>query len=337
MKLLVFYILLLFSGISFAQDSLFIKYHRFIENELAACRKSKNQLYFLDSLITLASNEKMPSKGNGERFFKLQHEKLIIYHINAGWVCRFRGDFDQALKYYDRGENYIDSLKKYELYGHELDNAIKAYYHAYEYLCFDTYREDTSLFYAWDCARFFPELNEEVIDTDTAINTEHADSSSIPSVPPVNHYGKIYLDDTLRFDHQFTLDSTSAAYFKSIKRSLLSHLSYKSFPEGMRALKYDQADTIILEINIQNDLTTIKRECKVVYANCHSIIRDYYLHLFSSMQFAPVLFPGNSVKFYVPIVIKPEIPNNYNKMDRIIISDDHYLIEYEKIKPITLD
>lgn len=342
MRYLVASILLFFGSMLLAQDSLIIRDHRFLEDELMAARYSKNQLTFLDSLIVLTQNERPPYKGSGERFFKLQHEKLVILHIDAGWLCRLRGNFDQAYIYLSAGERYLDSLKSYNMYSDELKNTISIYNNIQKQICFNTYQKDTTLFYAWDCAKFFPELSEEESKTDSIAELDTIDTIPGSSAPMVSHYGEIYLNDTLRFDHRFVLDSISANYFNRIKHSLLSNLSYNSFPEGMRLLEYNQPDTIIIEVKMYSDTHKRIKECSIAYANCHNMIRDYYLSWFSTMGFgmklssgeSPYLFWGHTVRFYIPIVIKPEYPDNYNKMDKISINDDHYLIEYEKLKPL---
>lgn len=174
------------------------------------------------------------------------------------------------------------------------------------------------------------------------IYTNCTDTVSIPATPIANHFGKIYLNDTLRFNNRFVIDSISGDFFNRTKQSILSKLSYKSFPEGMKLLNYDRTDTLIIEVKLYYDTNKISRECNIAYSNCHDLIRDHYLSLFSTMEFglelsygeSPFLFRGASICFYIPIVIKPEVPNNYNRMDRISIQDDHYLIEYEKRRPL---
>lgn len=345
MKYLLTSILLFLGSLLFGQDSLIISSHPVLNDEFQICRQSKNQLLFLDSLIAKTQNEKPPSKGNGERYFRIKNEKLVILHIDAGWICRLRGNYNEAHLYLSKGEQYLDSLKLYEMYSDELKNTISTYNNIQKQICYDTYQKDTTIFYSWDCARFFPELSGEIIKADSIKEISAVDSTLNPSPPDISHYGKIYLNDTLRFDNRYVLDSISRTYFKRIEGSIKSNLGYKSFPEGMRHLAYNQSDTIVIEINIYFDTNTVSKTCNIVYSNCHELIRDYYLFYCNSVNFgldlnygeSPYMFRGKQIKFYVPLVIKPEIPNNFNRMDRFYVNDDHYSIEYEKTKPIKLN
>ncbi len=149
MKYLIASISLLFGSLLFAQDSLIISSHRVLNDEFTVCKNSKNQLEFLDSLITRVINERPPSKGVNKEFYKRQNEKLAILNIDAGWISRHRGNFNLAHTYFYKSAGYLDTLKKYDLYDNYIQNTIGAYNNLQRELCYQTYKADTAIFYAW--------------------------------------------------------------------------------------------------------------------------------------------------------------------------------------------
>ena len=334
MKCIVVCISLLFGPLLFAQDSLAIRGHRFLNDELTACKYSRNQLTFLDSLILLTENEHPPYKGSREQFFKIKNEKLVILHIDAGWLCRLRGNFDQARVYLSNGERFLDSLKSNGHYSDELKNTISAYYNIQKEICYQTYQKDTSTFFAWDCAKFFPELNE---DPTNRSDTLLSDSTNTTTSYQKSYFGQFYMNDSLRIKGQFICDSIGVAYFNSIQHSLLNELKHNPLPQLLLEMMANQPfrqDTLIIKLNLENKTNKILRESSIAFSTRPQVVFKYYLSLFNTINYPNI---PEEVSFYIPIILRPESPNNYNKIHRIVIDDGYFLIEYELSKPIELD
>jgi len=332
MKYLIVFISLLIGSKLFAQDSLIISRHHFLNDEFQTCRHSKNQLLFLDTLIDKTQNDQPPYKGNGERFFKIKNEKLVILHINAGWICRLRGNYNEAHIYLSKGEQYLDSLKSYDLYSEEFKNTIGAYNNMQKQICYDTYQKDTAIFYSWNCARFFPELNEEPV---TVNDTLASDSTN--KLHHENQFGKFYLNDSLRIKRQFICDSIGVAYFNSIQHVLLNELRHNPLPQLLLEIMANQPfrqDTLIIKLHLENRTNKIQRESSIAFSTRSQGVFKYYLSLFNSINYPNI---PEEVSFYIPIILRPESPNNHNKMHRIVIDDSYFLIEYETPKPIETD
>lgn len=329
MKYLIVSISLLFGSVLFAQDSLIISSHRFLNDEFNASKNSKNQLMFLDSLILLTINEAPPSKGNGERFYRIQNEKLVILHIDAGWICRLRGKYNEAHIYLSKGEQYLDSLKTYNLYSDEFKNTIGAYNNMQKQICYDTYQKDTTIFYSWDCAKFFPELNEDPL---TVNDTLASDSTN--KLHSESHFGNFYLNDSLRIKPQFICDSRGITYFNSIQHILLNELRHNPLPQLLLEIMVNQAfsqDTLIIRLHLENRTNKILRESSIAFSTRSQDVFKYYLSFINSINYPNI---PEEVSFYIPIILRPESPNNYNKMHRVVIDDGYFLIEYETPKPV---
>lgn len=332
MKYLIVSISLLFSSLLFAQDSLIISSHRFLNDEFNACKNSKNQLMFLDSLILLTINETPPSKGNGERFYRIQNEKLVILHIDAGWICRLRGKYNEAHIYLSKGEQYLDSLKSYNLYSDEFKNTIGAYNNMQKQICYDTYQKDTTIFYSWDCAKFFPELNEDPLTVNDTLASDSTNKLHYES-----HFGKFYLNDSLRIKPQFICDSSGITYFNSIQHILLNELRYNQLPQLLLEIMVNQPfrqDTLIIRLHLENRTNKILRESSIAFSTRSQDVFKYYLSLINSINYPNI---PEEVSFYIPIILRLESPNNYNKMHRVVIDDGYFLIEYETPKPVETD
>ena len=334
MKCIVVCISLLFGPLLFAQDSLIISSHPLLNSELTACKYSRNQLTFLDSLILLTENEHPPYKGSSERFFKIKNEKLVILHIDAGWLCRLRGNFDQAHVYLSNGERFLDSLKSNGHYSDELKNTIGAYNNIQKEICYQTYQNDTSTFFAWDCAKFFPELNE---DPTNGLDTLLSISTDTTTNHQESYYGQFYMNDSLRIKGQFICDSIGVSYFNSIQHSLLNELKYNALPQLLLEMMANQPfrqDTLIIKVNLENKTNKILKESSIAFSTRPQGVFNYYLSFFNAINYPNI---PEQVSFYIPIILRPESPNNYNKMHRIVIDDAYFLIEYELSKPIETD
>lgn len=331
MKHVLTFIFLFFGFVLIAQDSLIISSHRFLYKELIACGHSKNQLLFLDSLILRTQHERPPSKGSGQRFFKIQNEKLVILHIDAGWLCRLRCDFKLAHEYLDKGKGYLDSLKKYGLYDDELKNTMDAYNYMQKEICYQTYRKDTTLFFAWDCATFFPELNEYPVITSDTLSS---DSTNRINDHQKEDFGTFYLNDSLRIKKQFTSDSAGVAYFNSIRFNLLNELRHSTIPELLLEMMVNQPfrqDTLILKLSLECYSDKILKESSLAFSTVQPAISRYYLTFFSNIKYHNV---PEKVSFFIPIILRPESPNNYNEMHRVVMDDGYFLIEYKRPNPI---
>ena len=327
MKYLYIYSLLLFGGTLFAQDSLIISSHQFANDQLTACKKSKNQLLFLDSLILITSNgsERAPGKMTSKRFFSIQNEKLLIYHMNAGWVCRLRGDFYQALNYFDTGRSYLDSLD-----ADDLENYLQVYNYYLQNICYEAYRENPSTFNSRDCAFLFPEWNEE-----SFVNSESDSIIQTKSLAP-GDIGKFYIGDSLKIVNRFKSGYSSIKYFNQSKNHFLYEIQKNPTSQLFRESVWpkNRQDTVIIMVSLQNSTSTISKEVTIVYSSIQPFHSKHYLSLFSNISYknAP-----EAVSFYVPVILKPESPNNYNKMEKVEISDGYFLIEYETPRPIQPD
>ena len=267
-----------------------------------------------------------------ENHFKF-YKKLVIQHINAGWVSFLRGNLDQSIKYINDAEVYTDPLSV--IYKTDLDAAeiVGAFHNIQVEICYQIYHKDTSIFSNSSCAYFFPELNQE----ENYIHTNQiAKKSNNPVDKTSGFFGDYYLNDTLRFNSQFVSDSLSINYFKKTKEQFLTRLSYKSFLEIFRetGLINDNEDTLIIRIDLYNKANTAFRECVAVYTSCSEFGSTHYLNLFINMELP---FSRYDISFFIPIILKPEKRNNWNKMDRITPNNDHCLIEYEQLKPTKLD
>lgn len=330
MKHITFLLFYITTSSCFAQDTLLISSYPLTDKEMSCCKGVKNQLNCLDSLIQ--NNQKatkISGKVNHEKVYFDRFRKLVVYTYNAGFISSRRGNIEQAFIYFNLTEKYLDTLKQNNKINDFKDFDKAVYYQKLD-VCGQTYFKDTSLFNQCNCAQFFPELTVEDEKTDTISQIERIS-------PKLNNgrnlFGEFYWNDTLRFNNYFVSDSVSIAYFNQTKNQILHNLRQKQiYFEMFREPDFNlKMDTIIIKVSINNVPGSYERKCEVVHSS-FQLLSDYFLALFGTMEFP---YSKNSISFYIPLVITPKKPSNYNKMDKIIIDDDHILIEYEKVKPIS--
>jgi hypothetical protein len=335
MKFILFLQFLVF-GVTFghAQDSILITNHYAVVEEIQCCRHVTNQLECIDSLIELSRETKRSNKDYESQFFK-QQKALVIYNINAGGINKLRGNHLEAKSRFRIAKKYADSLKRWTSHYQDVERIFATLSEKEREWCFRMYRMDTVAFYACDCAKFFPELNDsaEVINEASTV----VPPTTVTAIPKL--FGTFYLNDSLRFDPRFISDKTSTAYFKKNQSQILSNLSKQAFSEIMREMSTtgdkngNQLDSLIIKVDLSNKENQLIKKCSVVYTNSERFISEYYLHLFMNMDF-PVT--RETVSFYIPIVIKRVESDVYYNLDRTILENDHYLIEYEKLRRISL-
>ena len=319
-------------NLGFTQDSLLITNHYAIYEEIECCKRSKNQLKCIHSLI--AANQMLKRSGNPAHQFIKQRKAFVIYHINAGGIYRRRGNYSEAETQFKIAEKYADSLKNWTKNNQDIEQIMATLQYSKEQWCFDLYTSDSIAFYTCDCAKFFPELNEKDSVTE---EIEHWDtlkmSPTLVRTVPVNLYGKFYLNDTLRIDPRFVCDSLSINYFNKNQSHILANLANYPFSEIMREMsaKTDKPDTVIIRIELTREENQITKKCSTVYSTCPEYLSDWYLYFFSNHSFN---YPYESISFYVPIVLKSKEPDLYFNLNQISLGDDHYLIEIEKISPL---
>ncbi len=316
----------------FAQDTLLIRDDMFVMDEQQRCIGVENQLDCVDSLIVLWINKSdFTGKANENRQY-YRFRKLSIYHINAGYIQHRRGNKEEAFRYYNLAENYLDTLSRYG----SLTGRVQGYRTTIDVLrermCAEIYFTDTALFQQQHCARYFPELSTEAEKESDTLRVS-AQNHPVERVKR-KRLDAFYSNDTLLFNPKMVNDSISIHYFNTHKRRILSNLIHNPLHEGMRVLEYEKTDTLFLKITLNNEDRKMSRECVVLYANAHEIVIGHYLSLFTRMDFP---YHKGNITLYIPIVIRPEKPNNYNKMEKTVVNGDHFLIEYEKLKPIPLD
>ena len=327
MKYIIFYISLFYTGAVFAQDSLVISSYQYANAQLIACKKSKDKLLFLDSLIIITNNgsDRPGGKITKTRLSSIQNEKLLIYYLNAGWICRLRGDYNQALSYFDSGHTYLESLEDDDLKGW-----IRAYSYYQQNTCYQAYLKDTTTYNKWDCVSLFPEWNEE------PVTHSKSDSTVQKKLPFQANLDKFYVGDSLKVMTRFKSNSSGIKYFNQIKSNLLYEVQKNPVSQIFRETirPQDRQDTVIIQVNLQNSVNTISKQLSIVYSSIKPFDSKHYLSIFSNIPFVNV---PESVSFYIHIILKHESPNNYNKMEKVVISDGYFLIEYETPKPIETD
>lgn len=331
----VFFLLIQLLGAyySIAQDSLWITGHYSVRDEIECCKTAKNQLKCIDSLIEL-NGQKSPSGKNAEAQLFKQQRAFVIYHINAGGIYQRRGNYSEAKIEFSIAETYADSLRKWTKNNQDIEQILSTLQYEKKQWCFDLYRSDLVAFYAYDCAKFFPELNEK---DSIAEEIEPADTiqlnPTLVRAKLVNHYGNFYLNDTLRIAHQFVCDSASANYFKKYQSHMLTNLASYPFSEIMldMSANINNADTLVIKVELIREKNQITKKCSTVYSSCPEYLSDWYLYFFSNLDFN---YPRESFTFYVPIVVKAIEPDVYFNLNRVTLADDHYLIEIEKIVPL---
>ena len=118
---------------------------------------------------------------------------------------------------------------------------------------------------------------------------------------------------------------------------MLNELKYRPVPKLFLEMGISQPfkqDTLILKVEINFSPDKFKKEISVAYSTLEDYHNKYYLKQLSEFKYTDI---PTEVSFYIPIILRPETPNNYNKMHRVVINDGCFLIEYETPKPIMPD
>lgn len=321
-------ILFLINTSCFAQDSIPFFSHYLIDKEITCCRRVKNQLHCLDSLIQV--NLKMPghSDKNYQKVYLDRFRKLFLYYVNAGFVSGYRGDIVQSFIYFDLSEQCLDTLKK-KGKTDEFEDFQNIIRHQKTEFCAKTYFKDTILFNQCYCAQFFPENKDESV-IDTVISPHKK------QVPPVKYpnWGELYTHDTLRINKHFVSNSASIIYFKTLQPLLLTKLLQNPYYFEMIGdpSLHIIRDTIIYKLSANYKKGKYERTCELVFTSSkHPEKFDNLLLLLSNLE-----FPGfiKDLEIYIPIVVTTE---NSTQTNNAGIYDDHFLIEAIKLKPIKLN
>lgn len=318
-------ILILINVHGLAQDTLpnFV-YQHLIEKEINCCRGEKDQLKCVDSLIQInLSSATNSEKSNAQKSDLDRLRKLSIYHFTAASMIGLRGNLEESFIYFERTQRFLDTLSQNGK-ADEAENLKALIVYQKTELCAKTYLKDTVVFNRCNCMQFFPEIRDESQTTDT---------STVPLTKYPN-WGAFYIHDTLRFDPHFVSDSVSIVYFSRvlqplIQSKLLNHPAYYEML-GDPALSLVR-DTVIYRLSCKYENGKYERNCEVVFTSSQYLERfDYISLLIGNMEYPGLI---KDLNIYIPLVFTTE--NTIN--NSAYVYDDHFRIEIEKIKPITLD
>lgn len=322
-------ILVLINVSCFAQDTLPIySHHYLVEKEIACCKRAKNQLKCVDSLIQLTENaldlsEKVdPKKAPLDRL-----RKLSIYHFNAGIISGLRGNLEQSFLYFDKMGLYLDTLSKNGK-GDEFKTLKSLAVYQKTEFCIKSYSKDTAVFNRCNCRQFFPEVIAESSVPDTAIFPHKTQT------PPIKYpnWGAFYVNDTLRINTHFVSDLNSISYFKKwLQPQLLTKfLQHEVYLEILGEPSFNlKRDTVIYKLTSKYEKGKYDRTCELVFTSSkHPEKFDYLMLLINNIEFPGLL---NDLEIYIPIVVSA---NESIHISNATIFDDHFLIEVPKLEPI---
>lgn len=322
-------ILILINISCFAQDSIPIYSHQYlVEKEINCCKSVKNKLTCIDSLIEI--NLKQPDysgKVSHRTVYLDRLRKLCIYHFNAGVLSGLRGNLEQSFGYFDKMESYMDTLI---LNGsaHEFLNLKNIARYEKTEFCRQVFYKDSSMFNRCGCKQFFTEFQDDSLEITTG--PTYLEKPIVKA-----DWGELYINDTLRINKQFVSDSTSVAFFNKIARPqiLTKLLQNRVYFEmlGDPAMNIIR-DTIIYKLSAKYEKGKYERKCEVVFTTSKN-----------PELFDPILFSICNIEltghikdleFYIPIVVTTKESININKVN---VSDDHFLLEVMKLKPVKLN
>lgn len=324
---------LLFSGNLFSQDSLISLSNPIIREELSGYKAGMDTKLFLDSLIIAKRTD-----NNGKKYFNpyLAFTKIVVLEENAAFLMAFRGDFEASKRYLESAYTHIDTLLMLRPEPKEDIDALSfnIFLNRRNY-CNYFYFKDTTAFNQWNCRPLFPELDTVSCQTDT-VQTVIRIPEKIKEKPskPIGFYDR----NALQIDTKLISDSLSVAYFENNKGQILEQLKEQISKFQSMELEQemnpgrDNTDTIIVEVEINIGDGAYSRSCRLVKFPADKFMSSIVLQAFIQMQFR--YLPNENVRFYVPIVLQPEADIYYNGIHRFVIRKDHYLVQYETLRPI---
>lgn len=326
MKAIV-WVIFFISFAGFSQDSLLIRNHYLINLDIKGCSGEPDQMVCYESLIRKYESDLLHPKVNRVKTIK----KLILLEIEVGGYAASRIDRVALLEHFNRAQDYLDSIRIYEKKDkdiHDIDVMLYGWHRNY---CNYIYHTDSTAFFDCNCTRFFPEFDE----VDTTVNIDPEVVKEEVAVTEKSNYGEFYNGDTLRLNRALVSDSNNIAYFKTIKYQLLEQLRRSKIPEIMLEMNYKAQDTLILNLKWNRTEHSIHKTCTIVQSDCPELLEQTYLIFFSEMRLP--YYPPGDLDIYIPVVFKPEDVKYHNNMNRYVVAEDHYLIEYEVVQPIKLN
>ncbi len=331
MKSILLILVFAFSSHSLlSQDSLFIINHYAILDMQEKCKHQSNQLDCIYEQIGMYRNH-VASEKNWKYEFIKRKRALLICHLNASWIYRLRGNYESCLQEFAIAESYVDSLKQWDSFDERMEDIMQRVQFIEKDWCFRAYRQDSSAFYACNCERLFPELNND------STSTEKEEDNITPTPTrkePLYRFGQFISNDTLIIAPEFVSNQAGTAYFETHQIMILEKLKRIPFSEILReisAITSPQRDTLILRIELISSTTEQIKKCSIV-KSCRVPHGDsYYNNAFMQMSLD---FPRETVVFYVPLVLQPVEYSACCTMDSISLGADHFLIQYERGRPL---
>lgn len=254
------------------------------------------------------------------------YKKLILFNIKTGGLAFEKGQ--NFMSYFKHTNIYIDSLAQIKPKDDDLVNFKHLTYLCARNCCYYTYHKDTALFFKLECDSLFREFDP--IDSSSTVATSEAtvkvDHHPAPKIP----YGQFNINDTLRINRSFVSNEKGIEYLKHNQSYLLEQIRYKTIGSQFTPLSYEETDTIIVLLEVNFNENSIQRKVSMVYSSAPELASSFLL---TKLNEIPLKY-SQEIKLYLPFVIRPEQKKAMNHFNRVTIGKDHFLIEYEVLRPI---